>query len=90
MVQVNAFGFHFLKICESKKTMALNTKSRVDATAPALADPNTAAKYLAISPRSLWSITEPRGPIRVVRIGRLVRYPLAELQRYISENLSAK
>jgi len=43
-----------------------------------------AAKMLAISERTLWSITAPRGPLPCVRIGRSVRYDLRDLQAFIN------
>ena len=43
-----------------------------------------AAKVLAISERTLWSMTAPRGPLTAVKIGRRgVRYPVADLQNWI-------
>jgi excisionase family DNA binding protein len=42
-----------------------------------------AAQALRISERKLWDLTAPRGPIRVVRLGRSVRYPVDELRRWI-------
>jgi hypothetical protein len=45
-----------------------------------------ASRTLAISPRTLWAISAPRGPLPVVRIGpagRSVRYHLADLERFI-------
>lgn len=44
-----------------------------------------AAEALAISPRKLWSMTAS-GEIPHIRIGRLVRYPVADLERWIDEN----
>jgi predicted DNA-binding transcriptional regulator AlpA len=41
------------------------------------------SKELAISPRSLWSLTSPRGAIPAVRIGRSVRYDPADLGAWI-------
>lgn len=43
-----------------------------------------AAAALAVSPRTLWAMTAPRGPIPVVRIGRAVRYELDALQVWIA------
>lgn len=43
-----------------------------------------AAKMLAISERTLWSITAPRGPLPCVRIGRSVRYDLRDLRAFIN------
>ena len=42
-----------------------------------------AARMLAISPRALWGITAPRGELPAVRLGRSVRYDLADLRRWI-------
>ena len=41
-----------------------------------------AARALAISPRKLWGM-KTSGEIPHVRVGRSVRYPLDELQRWI-------
>jgi excisionase family DNA binding protein len=41
-----------------------------------------AAEHLAISTRTLWSITA-RGELPVVRIGRAVRYRPADLAAYV-------
>lgn len=35
--------------------------------------PRDAARILAISERSLWAMTAPRGPIPAARLGRAVR-----------------
>ncbi|MEN6405433.1 MAG: helix-turn-helix domain-containing protein, partial [Thermoguttaceae bacterium] len=43
-----------------------------------------AAKMLAVSPRKLWAMTFEEQPgLPYVRCGRLVRYPVADLQRWI-------
>lgn len=42
-----------------------------------------AAVALGISPRLLWDLTVPRGPIRAVRAGSRVLYPVSELKRWI-------
>ena len=44
--------------------------------------PVEAAKALAISTRSLWSLTQV-GEIKSVRLGRSVRYSVIELNAYI-------
>ena len=49
-----------------------------------LLTPAQAADALAISPRKLWGMTAS-GEIPHVRLGRCVRYPLDELQRWIDE-----
>lgn len=42
-----------------------------------------AAQSLAVCPKTLWSITEPRGDLPCVRIGRRVLYDPADLRVYI-------
>lgn len=42
-----------------------------------------AAKALRISPRLLWSMSFPRGPIPAVKLGRSVRYPVEGLKAFI-------
>ena len=49
-----------------------------------LLTPAQAAEALAISSRKLWGMTAS-GEIPHVRLGRCVRYPLDELQRWIDE-----
>lgn len=41
-----------------------------------------AAQALAVCEKTLWSLTQPRGPIPAVRIGRAVRYAVADLQAF--------
>ena len=54
------------------------------ATIPLLADTKTAAKMLAVSPRKIWAMTFEESPgLPYVRVGRLVRYSVADLQRWI-------
>ena len=43
-----------------------------------------AADSLAISPRKLWGMTTS-GEIPHIRLGRCVRYPTADLQRWIEQ-----
>ena len=46
--------------------------------------PRDAAKALGISPRKLWAMTFEEQPgLPYIRCGRLVRYPVADLQRWI-------
>jgi hypothetical protein len=51
--------------------------------------PREAAKALGISPRTLWGLSAPRGPIPCVRVGhgkrQTVLYPVAELQAWLSQ-----
>ncbi len=49
--------------------------------------PKAAAEALGIGQRLLWQLTAPRGPIRCVRAGTAVLYPIAELQRYLAEQM---
>ena len=52
-----------------------------------LISPKDAAQLLAVSPRKLWSMTfEDPNPIAHVKIGRLVRYPMAVLDRWVTLN----
>ena len=49
-----------------------------------LVDTKEAARMLAVSPRKLWAMTfEDQPGIPYVRCGRLVRYSVADLQRWI-------
>jgi len=55
------------------------------APAPVLAlRPREAAKALGISERLLWSLTAPRGPIPVVRVGAARLYRLADLDGWLA------
>ena len=49
-----------------------------------LVDTRDAARMLAISERTLWGRTAPRGPIPVLRFGRAVRYAIADLASYVA------
>jgi excisionase family DNA binding protein len=54
-----------------------------DTITPRLLTVFQAAKYLAISERKLWSLTK-EDRISVVKIGRCVRYDLADLDTFIA------
>ncbi len=41
-----------------------------------------AAEYLGVSPRTLWGLRN-EGQVRCVKIRRLVKYEVAELERFI-------
>ena len=43
-----------------------------------------AAEYLCISERTLWNL-QNRGKIKVVRMGRLIRFDPADLDKFIEE-----
>ena len=48
-----------------------------------LLTPRHAAEALAVCERTLWSLTQPRGPIDCIRIGRAVRYDPRDLEAFI-------
>jgi excisionase family DNA binding protein len=51
-----------------------------------LVDTREAARLLAVSPRKLWAMTFEETPgLPYIRCGRLVRYPVTDLQRWIDE-----
>lgn len=52
---------------------------------PLLFTPSQSARALAIGKRKLWSLTAAN-EIPHIRIGRSVRYPVADLQRWIDSN----
>ena len=54
----------------------------ITAPAPLLLKPADAARVLAIGERKLWELTN-RGELAVVRIGRAVRYPIADLRLWL-------
>ena len=58
-----------------------------DAMKPAVLSVEDAAKWLAISPRTLWTMTR-EGEIQHLRIGRRVLYPLEGLRAYISAHMT--
>lgn len=61
-------------------------EQKKDDPSPILVDPKEAAKLLSVSPRKLWAMTFEQEPaIPHVKMGRLVRYPVAGLQNYIEE-----
>jgi excisionase family DNA binding protein len=53
--------------------------------APIFLRPRDAAQKLAVSERTLWSMTVPRGPIPAAKIGRAVRYRLADLEAFAAQ-----
>ena len=61
-----------------------------DARAVLLVDAKDAARMLAVSLRKLWAMTFEEQPgLPYVRCGRLVRYPVADLQRWIESQRKA-
>ncbi len=59
-----------------------NSSPRPTGSHPQLLTPLQAADALAISPRKLWQMTKD-GEIASIKIGRLVRYDIRDLQRWI-------
>lgn len=45
-----------------------------------------AAERLAVSERSVWGKTAPRGPIACVKIGRAVRYRATDLDSFVASH----
>jgi hypothetical protein len=45
--------------------------------------PRDAARALSISEKSLWNLTQPRGPIPAAKVGRVVLYDIRDLQRFL-------
>lgn len=58
---------------------------RVATLTPILLSAREAAKVLALSERTLWGLTAPRGPIPTARIGRSVRYRLSDLETFAAQ-----
>lgn len=50
--------------------------------------PRAAAKMLGIGTRKLWAMSQPRGPIPCVRLGKCVLYPIESLRELIAEELA--
>ncbi|MBD3672368.1 MAG: helix-turn-helix domain-containing protein [Planctomycetaceae bacterium] len=50
---------------------------------PNLLTAKEAARSLSVCEKTLWSLSQPRGPIPVVRIGRAVRYAPEDLRGWI-------
>lgn len=56
-----------------------------DCVLPIALRPRDAAKALGISERKLWALTaDPECDIPHIRLGRLVRYPVRELQDWLA------
>lgn len=50
---------------------------------PLLLRPAEAARFLAISPRKLWELTNCR-EVPAIRIGRALRYPTEDLRAWVA------
>ncbi len=58
------------------------------ASSPILVDSREAARLLSISPRTLWQLTKV-GEIPSLKIGRSVRYRVADLDNWTQQQISA-
>jgi hypothetical protein len=51
--------------------------------------PREAAKAIGVSPRTLWGLTAPRGPIPCLRLGhgtrKTVLYPVDQLREWLNQ-----
>lgn len=63
--------------------MELMRNTTMDRLFRLLLTPKEAAVALGVCEKTLWSLTDPRGPIACVRIGRAVRYDPADLTAWI-------
>lgn len=68
-------------IAQIKKPLSFERASKVNKDVR-LYTCKEAARYLAVSPRTLWGLTD-NGKIRCVRIGRSVRYDIHDLDEYV-------
>jgi hypothetical protein len=72
-----------LKVCALPNGSPTVTANPPLAPSVPLLTPPQTAKLLSICEKTLWSISAPRGPLPVVKIGRNVRYCLTDLNAYI-------
>jgi len=61
----------------------MDVTTKTDGPPRLLLTPKESAKALGLCEKTLWSLTDPRGPIACVRIGRAVRYDPADLSAWI-------
>ena len=66
------------------KTKPAADRSSILTPEPLLLRPAEAARFLAISPRKLWELTNCR-EVPAIRIGRALRYPTDELRAWVAE-----
>lgn len=52
--------------------------------APLALRPRDAARALGISPRTLWAMTAPRGPIPAAKVGACVLYRASDLEAWLA------
>ena len=66
------------------KTKQLDDRTPDARPEPLLLRPAEAARFLAISPRKLWELTNAH-EVPVIRIGRSLRYPTEDLRSWVAE-----
>lgn len=71
------------------KTNPLDDRLFAPTPEPFLLRPAEAARYLAISPRKLWELTNAR-EVPAIRIGRSLRYPTEELRTWVAERRGSR
>ena len=71
-----------------KRSAGATIMGPTNVSQPLALRPRYAAKALGISPRTLWGLTAPPGPIPCLRIGhgkrQTVLYPVADLEVWLS------
>ena len=76
--------------CAPAETPLPQQRDRAGAKEPLLSARET-ARRLAISERTLWNITHPRGRLRCVRpTERIVRYDVADVARFVEDMKSGR
>lgn len=64
--------------------MAMTLKTGVEPAQPMAVDYVRASELLSVCPRTVWGMVKS-GELKAVRIGRSVRIPMTELERFLSE-----
>ena len=70
---------------ESKANMFEHRSERT--IEPILMTAREAARALTVCEKTLWTLTQPRGKIPAVRIGKAVRYRMEDLQAWIEKKV---
>jgi excisionase family DNA binding protein len=71
------------------KTKLIDDGCPPSAPEPLLLRPAEAARFLAISPRKLWELTNCR-EVPFIRIGRSLRYPVDRLRGWVTKRLDRR
>ena len=64
-----------------------STNMTTNETEKLLLSNRQAADVLSVSPRTLWGLTSPRGPIPCIKIGNRVLYPYEALREWVAKNI---